>query len=88
MQLRAYRLELVLVALLALAASSALLARLPLGGLGLPIAMGIAVVKCFVLASEYMELREDRGSLRLIAIIAPAFLLLVLSLAIADVLTR
>lgn len=88
MRLRTFRLELVLVALLVLAGASALLARAPLGRLALPIALGIAIAKGLLLASEYMELRERRGSLRLIAMIGPAFVLLVLSFAVADVLTR
>lgn len=83
-----HRLEMVFVALLALAGASWGLAHLSLGGVAVAIALGIATIKATLVALELMELREAPTSLRLVAIAAPTFVLVLVVFALGDVLSR
>ena len=79
----------VTVALLVLAAISWGVSYLhlpPWAGVG--VAMGIAALKVMLVMLYYMELAEQRGGLRIVALTAPAFVMILIFLALADVWTR
>ncbi|HJZ89067.1 MAG TPA: cytochrome C oxidase subunit IV family protein [Polyangia bacterium] len=82
------RLLLVWVALCALTVLTFGLHHVALGGYALPAALVIAVVKSALVALVFMELWEHRGANRLVFAVSVLFVLLLMSLAIADVLTR
>lgn len=78
----------VLVALCLLAALSFGLSRLPTGAWSLPAAVIIAVVKALLVILFFMHLWEHQGANRLVLGVAFFFVVLLMSLAVADVATR
>lgn len=62
--------------------------RLGLGGVELPIALAISVVKTLVVLFIFMHLVEQRFANRLIVILTFLFISLLVSLVVADPLTR
>lgn len=59
-----------------------------LGGWLVPIGIAIATTQALLIAWFSMELFESRFSVRMLAVIAPLFLILMLSLAMGDLATR
>lgn len=86
--LRTYRIEIVTAALMSLAATSWGLSGLSLGWLGIALALGIAAIKAVLVAIELMELRDAPLSLRIVAVVAPLFVMLVVGFALGDVVSR
>jgi cytochrome c oxidase subunit 4 len=76
------------VGLLLLAGVSFALSFVHLGRLALPIALAIAALKAGLVIAIFMELSEERSSIRLAALAAILTLSLLVSLTAADVLTR
>jgi cytochrome c oxidase subunit IV len=79
------------VAILALFALTALswgLSYLHTGHWEVPIAMGIAAAKVTIVGLVFMDLAEVRGTLRLVALTAPLFFLILISLVLGDVMLR
>jgi cytochrome c oxidase subunit 4 len=81
-------LGLTLVALLALACLSLGLRYAPLGALGLPAAILIALTKAALVAVFFMEILREKASVRLALTTGVTLLLLMLALIAADVSTR
>jgi cytochrome c oxidase subunit 4 len=84
----AKRLTIVYVALMALAALSFALAGAHLGGLDVVIALVIAVAKTLLVVLFFMELIEHRFVNTMIVLVSAGFVVLMLTLMMADVLTR
>jgi cytochrome c oxidase subunit 4 len=76
------------IALLALAGLSFAASFVHLGRLGLPAAIAIALVKALVVIAVFMELANERGSVRLTVAAAIALLVVFVSLASIDPATR
>lgn len=76
------------VAVMILAAVSWWASTLHLGPWSIPVALTIAAVKVGVVGLVFMELGEHGGGVRVAAIIAPAFLTLMLLAMLADVWLR
>ena len=76
------------IALLVLTFLSFGISRLGLGEAELLIALGISVVKTFVVLFIFMHLVEQRFANRLIVILTFLFIALIVSLTVADPLTR
>jgi len=73
---------------LGLAAVSLILSYLGLGWWAVPVAIGIASVQAILVGWFSMELFESRFSVRMLAIIAPLFVILLTVLATADLASR
>jgi caa(3)-type oxidase subunit IV len=86
--MRAYRIELVALCLMILAGASWGLSHVPLGAAAVAVALGIAATKGTLIAVELMELREAPTSMRLIALAAPLFVVLLVAFALVDVGSR
>jgi cytochrome c oxidase subunit 4 len=84
----ALRLVLVWVALVALALLSYLLSRAHLAAADVAIALAIAVVKTVLVALYFMELAYHRFVHALVLVVSGAFVVLLVSLTVADVVTR
>lgn len=76
------------VALMVLAAATFGLSRLDLGALQLPAALAIAVVKGLLVVLIFMHLLEHRATNRVFFSVAFAFIVLLVSLTTADIVTR
>jgi caa(3)-type oxidase subunit IV len=76
------------IALVALTGTSFGFSYLPLGRAEAPVAIGIALVKGFLVAAIFMELIEQRYSHKITIVAGAAMLILLASLLTADVLTR
>ena len=76
------------IALVVLAAATFLLSRLDLGAWRVPVALAIAVAKGLFVVLIFMHLREHRAANRLFFTVAFAFIVLLVSLSTADVVTR
>lgn len=79
---------LVFAALMVLAATSFGLSYVHLGVATVPVAMLISLLKAVLVAAFFMELVKQRFVNRFVMIGASAFVLLLLALMAADVLTR
>lgn len=77
-----------ILALFALTGLSWGLAYLETGHWEVPIAMGIAAIKVTIVGLFFMDLAEVRGTLRLVALTAPLFILILISLVLGDVMLR
>jgi cytochrome c oxidase subunit 4 len=77
-----------LLALLTLAGISFALRFAHLGNLGMPVALGIALVKAVLVAMVFMELAFEKPSIRFAFAAGLAMIAIMLSLMIADVVTR
>jgi cytochrome c oxidase subunit 4 len=77
-----------LLALLALEGISLALRFAHLGNLGMPVAMGIAVVKAVLVGLVFMELAFEKPSIRFAFAAGLIMIAVLLSLMIADVMTR
>lgn len=84
----AFTLVITYVALLALLALSAGAACLPAGGWQAPFALAIALAKTSLIFVIFMQLRHHGGLPRLIAIAGFYWLAILVSLSLADYLTR
>lgn len=83
------RLRITLLVLLALAAASYALSFASLGEAGLFVALAVATLKIVGVAWSFMELGDsEQRVVRVVAILAPVFVLLLVGLAAADVLLR
>jgi cytochrome c oxidase subunit 4 len=78
----------VLVALLLLAGLSLGLRFAHLAALGMPVALGIALLKALLILFFFMEILHERATVRLAFAAAVSLLALMLLLVVADVLTR
>ena len=76
------------LALMALAGLSLALRFSHLGHLGMPAALGIAAVKAVLVALVFMELAFEKASIRLAFTAGLLMIAIMLTLVIADVLTR
>ena len=76
------------VALVVLAAATYLLSRLDLGAAQVPVALVIAVVKGLFVVLVFMHLLEHGPTSRIFFGIAFTFILLLIGLSTADVMTR
>jgi cytochrome c oxidase subunit 4 len=84
----AFRIVVVWAALVALALLSYLLSRAHLGGIDIAIALAIAVVKTVLVALYFMELAYHRFVNALVLVVSGALVVLLVSLMVADVVTR
>jgi cytochrome c oxidase subunit IV len=78
----------VFIALLLLAGITAFVSEINLGPFNVTAALAIALVKAALVAAYFMHLRESGPMFRLAAIISLAWLLIMISLTIADYATR
>jgi cytochrome c oxidase subunit 4 len=78
----------VLVALLLLAAVSLSLRFAHLGAWGMPVALGIALLKALLILVFFMEILAERATVRLAFAAGLSLLVLMLLLVVADVVTR
>lgn len=78
----------VFVGLMLFAAISFGASFVDLGVMTVPVAMLISLVKAFLVAMFFMELVEQRFVNRFVLVAASAFVLLLMALMVADVLTR
>jgi cytochrome c oxidase subunit 4 len=76
------------IALVALLTLTLVLAYAPLGPFNGPVSLLIAALKAALVLTVYMELKDGRPLLRLIAFVPVAFVCVLFSLTLADVLTR
>ncbi len=76
------------VALVALLILTLVAAFMPLGGLGAVANLGIAAAKALLVAWFFMHLRQASGLNRLASVLGLIFLALLLSLTLADLVTR
>ncbi len=76
------------LALVVLAVATYVLSRLDLGALQVPIALLIALVKGLFVVMVFMHLLEHGATSRIFFGIAFTFILLLISLSTADVMTR
>ena len=72
-------------ALLALTALTYFTGRAHLGTWALPIALGIATIKCTLVALFFMHLWEQRGPNRMVLIVSATFVLVLIGMTLADV---
>jgi cytochrome c oxidase subunit 4 len=79
---------LVWLALMILAALTFLLSRAHLGSLDIAIALVIAVIKTVLVVLFFMELIEHRFVNSMVLIVTAGFVVLLISLTVADVVTR
>jgi cytochrome c oxidase subunit 4 len=79
---------LVFVGLLALLGATVGASFIELGIWALPIGMGIACAKAFLVAAFFMHLRQSTSLVRLVACAGVFWLGILLMLAMSDVLTR
>jgi cytochrome c oxidase subunit 4 len=77
-----------LLALLVLAGVSLALRFAHLGNLGMPVAMGIALVKAVLVGLVFMELAFEKPSIRFAFAAGLLMVAIMLGLMIADVMTR
>jgi len=77
-----------LVALLLLAGLSFGLRFAQLGGAGIPVALGIAALKATLVAIVFMELLQEKVTVRLAFTAGLCLFALMMALIVADVLTR
>jgi cytochrome c oxidase subunit 4 len=82
------RLGAVFVALLVLLGATIAVAKFDLGLWNFPIAASIATAKTLLIATWFMELRESPSLTRLAAAAGIVWLLILMSLALADYWTR
>jgi cytochrome c oxidase subunit 4 len=75
-------------ALLALLGLTLLVAALPLGALGLVLALAIACAKAGLIAHTFMHLREESTLVRAVAGLALVWLAILFGLTLSDTLTR
>lgn len=75
-------------ALVSLAALSLGAAYVPLGRLGVPVALAIATAKAAIVAIVFMELRRERASARVAVVAAVGLVVALAGLTAADVATR
>jgi cytochrome c oxidase subunit 4 len=85
---QARKLLLTFLALLALAGTSLGLRFVPTGPYGLAVALAIAVAKGLLVAVVFMEVGVERPSARLTLLVGVTLVAVLLSLLVADVLTR
>lgn len=78
----------VYLGLLALLALTAVTARLPAGAWSLPVALAIATAKLALIFYYFMQLRRQRGFVRLFAFAGFFWLALAVTLTFSDYLTR
>jgi cytochrome c oxidase subunit 4 len=64
------------------------LSRVSLGAFGTPVALGIAATKVTLVALFFMGLVDEPPSHRLAAVVAVFFVVLIVALSAADILTR
>lgn len=76
------------IGLLALALASLWISNLPVGSWGMPIALFIAGLKTMLVALFFMELIEQPFVNRFVFLTAVAFVVVFVSLAVADIATR
>ena len=74
--------------LLALTATSFALSYAHLGGLGTPVALGIALLKATLVALVFMELLVEPFTVRVTLVAGFAFVVLLVFFVVADVVTR
>ncbi len=74
--------------LLLLLAATAAASSLPLGAFKAPLALAIAAAKAFVIFTVFMQLRYERGLVRVFALAGFFWLGILGSLTLADYLTR
>lgn len=77
-----------LAALLLLAALSLVLRFAQLGSFSFPVALGIAVMKALLVLIFFMELLTERPTVRFAFVTGLSLFALMLTLVVADVLTR
>jgi cytochrome c oxidase subunit 4 len=77
-----------LFALLFLAALSLVLSRFDLGGLNVPLALGIAVVKVVLVAVFFMEILHETAATHLAIGACLTLFALLVALLLADIVTR
>ncbi|HEY4015171.1 MAG TPA: cytochrome C oxidase subunit IV family protein [Polyangiaceae bacterium] len=82
------RLALALAALLVLAGVSLAFRFAHLGATGLPVALGIAVVKAALVLIFFMEIGVERPTVRFACAAGVAMLCVMLALVVADIVTR
>ncbi|HJL17588.1 MAG TPA: cytochrome C oxidase subunit IV family protein [Sandaracinaceae bacterium LLY-WYZ-13_1] len=75
-------------ALLVLAAGSWASSLVPLGALAVPLGLGVAALKVAIVGLVFMDLGEHGGGVRLAAVVAPAFLALMIAFMLGDVWLR
>lgn len=75
-------------ACLLLVGASHLLSTLPLGGLAMPVALGLAAAKAFLIGWYFMELRTASTSIRVAVAVAILLFLILVGLAVVDVASR
>jgi caa(3)-type oxidase subunit IV len=78
----------VLVVLVALALLSLGASYVGLGTYGLAVALAIAATKAGLVAHEFMELRQARPTVRLVAAVIPLFVAILTFFVAADVVAR
>jgi cytochrome c oxidase subunit IV len=76
------------IALLALLAATAAIARVHLGAGNLVASLGIALIKALIVAWVFMSLREESGLTRIVAIVGVVALVILGSLSLVDFLPR
>lgn len=74
--------------LLALTGGSWMLTHVSLGGWATPVALAISTVKVSIIATVFMELGQEAGSLRLVALVIPLWFLMMILLMVMDVASR
>jgi len=79
---------LVFAGLMLFAAISLLLSYASLGAMTVPVAMLISLIKALLVATFFMELIAQRFVNRFVLVAAAAFVVLLIALMVADVLTR
>jgi caa(3)-type oxidase subunit IV len=75
-------------ALLLLAAASFGASTFALGALALPVALGIASIKCALVVVVFMEARRERASFKIALVAAVVLLATLLALVVTDVTMR
>ena len=79
---------LVFAGLLALLGATVAASFIELGNWALPVAMGVACTKAFLVAAFFMHLNKSTSLIRLVACAGLFWLGILLMLAMSDVLTR
>ncbi len=82
------KLLLTLVALLVLAGTSLALSFADLGAASFPVALGIAAVKAVLVVVIFMEIADERPSIRFALVTGVVLLGVMMVLVVADIVTR
>lgn len=77
-----------LAALLVLTAASWALARVALGGAGVPVALAIAALKAAIVAGVFMEVHRASATVRITGLVTIGLIALLAAGSAGDVLTR